>query len=96
MRFLIDAQLPPALARWIDARGHSAGHVATVLTPSAPDSAIVAHANENGAVIVTKDADFLTLAPPPPLILVVTGNSPNQALLELFDRQFDRAIDALE
>jgi predicted nuclease of predicted toxin-antitoxin system len=30
MRFLIDAQLPPALARWLAERGHEAVHVVTV------------------------------------------------------------------
>jgi len=66
VRFLVDAQLPPALARWIESRGHWAAHVATVMTPSESDAAIVTYANEHGAAIVTKDADFLTLAPPPP------------------------------
>ncbi len=28
MRFLVDAQLPPALARWLAANGHAAEHVA--------------------------------------------------------------------
>lgn len=27
MRFLVDAQLPPALARWLCANGHEAVHV---------------------------------------------------------------------
>ena len=27
MRFVIDAQLPPALARWLAAQGHEAEHV---------------------------------------------------------------------
>jgi predicted nuclease of predicted toxin-antitoxin system len=27
MRFLVDAQLPPALARWLAAQGHEAAHV---------------------------------------------------------------------
>ena len=27
MRFVADAQLPPALARWLVARGHEAEHV---------------------------------------------------------------------
>jgi predicted nuclease of predicted toxin-antitoxin system len=28
MRFLVDAQLPPALARWLAANGHTVEHVA--------------------------------------------------------------------
>jgi predicted nuclease of predicted toxin-antitoxin system len=27
MQFLIDAQLPPALARWLVGQGHTASHV---------------------------------------------------------------------
>jgi predicted nuclease of predicted toxin-antitoxin system len=30
MRFLIDAQLPPALARWLSSAGHDAEHVADI------------------------------------------------------------------
>lgn len=28
MKFLVDAQLPPALARWIVAQGHATAHTA--------------------------------------------------------------------
>jgi predicted nuclease of predicted toxin-antitoxin system len=37
MRFLADAQLPPALARWIALNGHEAGHVAQALTSTQSD-----------------------------------------------------------
>ena len=53
------------------------------------------YAISNGAIIITKDADFLTLAPPPQLILVVTGNIPNQALLALFQERFASLIELL-
>lgn len=65
------------------------------MTPMEQDTAIVKYAVANGAVIVTKDSDFLTLAPPPPLLLVTTGNIPNQALLALFEERFGSAVDAL-
>ncbi|MBU2807009.1 DUF5615 family PIN-like protein [Acidithiobacillus ferrooxidans F221] len=44
MQFLVDAQLPPALARWISAQGYSACHVADIGMASARDaeSAIMA------------------------------------------------------
>ena len=58
MRFLVDAQLPPALARRIEALGHKAEHVADCDLASAPDSLIRDHAERVGAVIVTKDEDF--------------------------------------
>ncbi len=76
-------------------RGHMAEHVADALTPNIQDSEIVKYANANDAVVVTKDSDFLTLAPPPPLILVTTGNISNQALLGLFERRFGAVLEAL-
>ena len=58
MRFLVDAQLPPALARLLSSAGHPAEHVADVGLADAPDAAIWAFATLHGAVIVTKDEDF--------------------------------------
>jgi predicted nuclease of predicted toxin-antitoxin system len=48
MRFLVDAQRPPALARWIASQGFAAEHVAIVLTPTEPDAEIVEYAVKNG------------------------------------------------
>ncbi len=58
MRFLVDAQLPPALARWLVAQGHEADHVADLGLGGASDTAIWNLALRTGAVIVTKDEDF--------------------------------------
>jgi predicted nuclease of predicted toxin-antitoxin system len=58
MRFLVDAQLPPALARWLAAAGHEAEHVGDVGLGGAQDQAIWAYALGVGAVIVSKDEDF--------------------------------------
>jgi len=54
MRFLVDAQLPPALARWLVA----AGHVADRGMQAASDAAIWDLALREHAAIVTKDEDF--------------------------------------
>ena len=40
MRFLVDAQLPPALARWLAGRGHTAEHVADLMMAGASDRMI--------------------------------------------------------
>jgi predicted nuclease of predicted toxin-antitoxin system len=58
MRFLVDAQLPPALARWLAANGHEATHVSDVGLQTASDPAIWDHALAVSSVIVTKDEDF--------------------------------------
>ena len=58
MRFLVDAQLPPALARWLVERGYVAEHVFDLGMAGADDREIWAYASRVGAVIITKDEDF--------------------------------------
>jgi predicted nuclease of predicted toxin-antitoxin system len=58
MRFLVDAQLPPALARWLVTAGHEAEHVADRGMQSASDAAIWDLALQENAAILTKDEDF--------------------------------------
>lgn len=82
MRFLIDAQLPPALARWLRDRGHEAEHVADLDRIGASDAAIAERAETTGAVLVSKDEDFLTLRLPDrfALLWLRRGNATNRAL----------------
>lgn len=61
IRFLIDAQLPPALARWIEAHGHVAEHVHDVASGDAGDRQIWEYARSVNAVVVSKDEDFFVL-----------------------------------
>jgi predicted nuclease of predicted toxin-antitoxin system len=56
---LVDAQLPPTLARRMEAFGHVAEHVADCGLESAADHDIRACAAKVGAVIITKDEDFV-------------------------------------
>ena len=58
MRFLVDAQLPPALARWLTDRGGEAAHVADLGLLGAGDEEIWRVAVERGAVVISKDEDF--------------------------------------
>jgi predicted nuclease of predicted toxin-antitoxin system len=58
MRFLVDAQLPPALARWLAANGHEAEHVGDLGMQAASDAAIWDYALASSSAIVTKDEDF--------------------------------------
>jgi len=57
MKFLIDAQLPPALCRWLETRGHVAEHVASIGLLAASDRDIAAHGEAAGWFLVTKDED---------------------------------------
>ena len=54
----VDAQLPPALARWIHDPEHlQAAHVSEIGLLTAEDPEIF----ERGAIVITKDEDFVRL-----------------------------------
>jgi len=87
-RFLVDNQLPAALARWLRDQGHVAEHALELNLAQAPDRFLWHYAAEHGAVIVTKDEDFaqmVTLRPEPvPVVWLRIGNCRTPALLALF------------
>ncbi len=89
-RFLVDAQLPPALAGWFVQRGHHAEHVMELGLAGASDKTIWQRAQETRASIITKDEDFFlrsTLAPSSPTIVWVRlGNCRNAALFAAFEK----------
>ena len=58
MRFIVDAWLPPALARWLIGNGHEARHVADLNMATASDTTKWNFALAENAVIITKDEDF--------------------------------------
>lgn len=58
MKFLVDAQLPPALAHWLREAGHEAAHVEDAGLRESDDRLIWSHAQQTATVIVTKDEDL--------------------------------------
>ncbi len=101
MRFLVDAQLPPGLARYLASRGHEAEHVYDIGMGSAPDREVWDHAVRNNAVLVTKDDDFVTFKTMgkgggPPVVWVRLGNTTNRELFAHMDRYFKAIIDLLQ
>ena len=102
MRFLVDEQLPPALAEWLRLRGHEAKHVRDEGLASASDSAVLEHARQTEAIIITKDEDFVEGArvrPAPAVVWIRIGNSRNEALLHWMEAlwpSLERALAAGE
>jgi predicted nuclease of predicted toxin-antitoxin system len=99
MRFLVDAQLPPALARWLVAAGHEAEHVADRGMQSASDDVIWDVALREHAVILTKDEDFaqrhaLTGAGPA-VVWIRLHNTRRAALLAWFGAALPEILSAL-
>ncbi len=62
MKYLVDANLPRALTKWLAADGDEAAYVDDLLAPPADDDDIWELAADRGAIIVSKDADFATRA----------------------------------
>jgi predicted nuclease of predicted toxin-antitoxin system len=59
--FLIDAQLPPALRTWLEAKGHHALHVTNWRSGEVPDPDIATYCASENRVLISKDEDFLRL-----------------------------------
>lgn len=88
MKFLVDAQLPPALARWLVEAGCEAQAVREIGLREADDGAIWRHAQATGCVIVTKDEDFALRVQAtetgPCVVWLRVGNTSNAALRAWF------------
>jgi len=88
VKFLVDAQLPRHLVRQLTAAGHDAVHTFDLPAGNrTPDDMIVALADTENRVVITKDRDFVTRfllrGQPRKLLLVSTGNISNDALSRL-------------
>lgn len=84
MKFLVDEQLPPFLARKLAESGYRAAHVTESPGLGSSDSEVVAWAEENLAAIITKDIHFVQRAAlgllAVPVIWVRFGNTANEEL----------------
>ena len=100
MTFLVDAQLPPALARWLREAGHEAQHVSEVGLREAEDGPIWMYALSVQAVIVTKDEDFAERASrtvnSPIIVWLRIGNATNPALFEWLQPRWPQVLTLLE
>ncbi len=91
MKFLVDAQLPRRLALWLQQRGHDVIHTLDLSQQNrTPDTFLLSLADQEGRVLITKDADFELTHDlgqgPAKLLLVTTGNIHNNEMLGLFAR----------
>ncbi len=100
MRFLVDAQLPPGLADYLREAGHEADHVNRIGLGASDDRVIWDHACHTRAVLITKDADFLSLANDEesgvPVVWVRLGNVSNPVLRHVFEAALPELVAALD
>ena len=101
MRYWIDAQLSPAIAPWIiDTFNIDAVSIQWLGLRNATDEEIYMAAKEEKAVVISKDRDFIHLldkyGPPPQIILITCGNSPNSLVRKILHQHLDNAIIQLQ
>jgi predicted nuclease of predicted toxin-antitoxin system len=99
VRFLIDAQLPPALKDLFIEAGYDAAHVAEVGMLTESDARIGAYAAEAGMIIATKDEDFVTtrrLSPRAPRVVWIRiGNATSRVLRTTMEPLMPETLSAL-
>jgi predicted nuclease of predicted toxin-antitoxin system len=100
VKFLVDNQLPPALARLIDSEfGADAVHVAEVGLRDATDAELWAYASDQDLILISKDEDFVRFALSTSiarLVWVRVGNCRRDFLLDVFRRVWPRISERLE
>lgn len=88
MRFLVDAQLPPALARTLITEGHQAEHLEDIGLRHAKDVGIWNYALRHQAALITKDEDFVDRfrrrSDGPVIVWLRIGNASKRTLLDWF------------
>jgi predicted nuclease of predicted toxin-antitoxin system len=99
VKFLVDNQLPTALARSLAARGIECEHVLDVGLAQATDTAIWLYAEQRRLVVISKDEDFLHLAERSgsvQLVWVRLGNCRKAELLAAVEKVWPRVVERLE
>ncbi|WP_025352952.1 DUF5615 family PIN-like protein [Nocardia nova] len=102
MKFVVDAQLPPALARAVTAEGHEAVHVCDIAMTSASDQAVWDEAIRRGAAVITKDEDFILIGRSrkaeagPPVVWIRIGNCAKKVLLDAFMPILPTVVEMIE
>src|SRR5437660_127477 len=101
MTIWLDAQLSPAVAAWIKANfGVEAIAVRDLGLRAAKDVPIFDAARATGAIVMTKDSDFVELVdrlgPPPQVLWVTCGNTSNAHLCDILKRVMPTALKLLK
>ncbi len=98
MKFLVDAQLPIRLARFLQATGYDTIHTKDLPQQNYTSDTIINDISiEQKRIVITKDSDFvdsfMTIKKPYKLLLITTGNIKNSELERLFNNNLVLIID---
>jgi predicted nuclease of predicted toxin-antitoxin system len=91
LKYLVDMQLSPALAAWLNKKGYDAKHAFEAGLGRASDEEILKEAGKESRVVITADLDFPRLlalvgASGPGLILFRGGDFNEKQVIDLMNR----------
>ena len=100
MKIWVDAQLSPAIAQWLTAmQGVEASALRDLGLRDAEDSRVFFAARHQGAIVMSKDRDFVDLVlkhgPPPQIIWITCGNTSNARLQQILERVWPAVFQLL-
>jgi predicted nuclease of predicted toxin-antitoxin system len=99
VKFLLDTQLPKALAQRLRESGSECQHVLELGLAQSPDNTLWNYAREQDAVIVTKDEDFAEWVQAgrsgPQVVWLRVGNCTNAELLHWLLPLWPQILQAL-
>jgi predicted nuclease of predicted toxin-antitoxin system len=100
MKFIVDAQLPKRLARFLQSEGYDAVHTLDLPQQNATSDAMINSISiEQQRIVITKDADFvesfLLQGKPYKLLLISTGNIKNSELEPLIAANLQQLVELL-
>jgi predicted nuclease of predicted toxin-antitoxin system len=102
MTIWIDAHLSPSLALWINKNfaDIEAKSLRSLGLRDALDIDIFQNAKKAGAILMSKDDDFVqlvqTFGPPPAIILVTCGNTSNSRMREILSRRLSLILELIK
>jgi predicted nuclease of predicted toxin-antitoxin system len=100
VKFLVDNQLPAALAKWLRERGYDAVHVLERDQGQTNDRQLWQEAIAENRIVISKDEDFFILATRPndagQLLWLRVGNCRTQALLTALHQSWSAIEQAFQ
>lgn len=101
MKFLVDAQLPRSLAKWLNEQGHDVVHTLDLSKKNATDDDEICRISiQEKRIVISKDSDFFDkyfrILEPYKLLYLTTGNIRTTELLKLFEQNLDKITEAVE
>jgi len=101
MKFIVDAQLPKKLARYLNEIGFDTIHTLELINGNkTKDADIIKISIEEKRVLISKDADFCNIylqkAEPYKLIYLTVGNISTFRLIQIFSKNSDRIFEEIQ